>query len=127
MKWSGAGGWNNTLYFTTPLPPNARAFAVFCCLYRKKSALLTAFRQPEGQNTGPLPPQAEGGAYMRIYGIREEDGRCGPAAECELCGGEISRGQPHYRIHGQIICEDCLGDYARGLLAAWRCGEEDTW
>lgn len=61
---------------------------------------------------------------MRRYGTAEEDGSR-EAAECDLCGGTIYQGQSYYRVNGEVICEDCLGDYARRMLAPWRCGEED--
>lgn len=64
---------------------------------------------------------------MRFPRCREEDGTM-IAAECELCGREIFDGQEYRFINGQVICEDCLGDFARRYFAAQcRRGGEDTW
>ena len=39
------------------------------------------------------------------------------AAECEMCGGEIYRGEAYYYINGDAVCRDCLADYARRVFA----------
>ncbi len=41
---------------------------------------------------------------------------------CNQCGGEIYDGETVYRIDGQRIHEDCLGDFAKKYFAA--CQEE---
>ena len=64
---------------------------------------------------------------MRFPRCREEDGTM-IAAECELCGGEIAYGEECWFINGQVICEDCLADFARRYFAPHRHrGGEDTW
>ena len=37
-----------------------------------------------------------------------------PVAECDLCGGELYRGETAYRI-----CPDCLADYARQVFSPY--------
>ena len=36
-----------------------------------------------------------------------------PAAECSLCGDALFLGQCCYRLEGELVCEQCLPDYAR--------------
>ena len=38
---------------------------------------------------------------------------------CDRCGEEIYDGEEYYRVDGQIICTDCVAEYARRLL--WPC------
>lgn len=47
------------------------------------------------------------------------------AAECDICGFEIYRGETCYRVNGETICEDCLGEFAVRLLAPFRMGGND--
>ena len=47
------------------------------------------------------------------------------AAQCDNCGFEIYDGEPYYRINGEIICRDCLEEYAARLLAPFRIGGEE--
>lgn len=63
---------------------------------------------------------------MRFARLREEDGSC-QVSICDLCGGELYRGERYYRINGEVICRDCLAAYARQFFAPFACGEEDTW
>ena len=64
---------------------------------------------------------------MRFARVREEDGRLW-VGECELCGSDIGCGQEYYLLNGQVICEDCLADFARRYFAPYRHrGGEDTW
>ena len=64
---------------------------------------------------------------MRFPRCREEDGTV-IAARCELCGSEIFTGEECWFINGQVICEDCLGEFARRYFAPHRCrGGEDLW
>lgn len=46
-------------------------------------------------------------------------------AECDICGFEIYKGQIRYRINGEDICEDCLGEFAARFLAPFRMGGND--
>ena len=43
---------------------------------------------------------------------------------CDMCGFELYRGETYYRINGEVICEDCLGEFAARLLAPFRMGGE---
>lgn len=43
----------------------------------------------------------------------------GVCACCDRCGGEIYEGEGYYCINGEVVCEDCLADYARSLLAPY--------
>lgn len=45
-------------------------------------------------------------------------------ASCDNCGFEIYDGEPYYRINGEVICRDCLGEYAARLLAPFQIGGE---
>ena len=45
-------------------------------------------------------------------------------AACDNCGFEIYRGESYYNINGEVICRDCLGEYAARLLAPFRIGGE---
>ena len=36
---------------------------------------------------------------------------------CALCRGELYPGDPYFELDGRIVCEDCLGRYARGYFA----------
>ena len=66
---------------------------------------------------------------IRGYGYevpKERDGRvCG---QCDLCGGELRRGERYYRISGENVCRDCLADFAAQILAAYEVvgGEADA-
>ena len=56
---------------------------------------------------------------MRFPILREADGRA-VRAICDLCGGEIYDEEPFYRVDGENVCNDCVGDYARRVLAPFR-------
>ncbi len=43
----------------------------------------------------------------------------GVSAVCELCGGEIYRGEAYYEIDHQAICRDCLADFAARFFAPY--------
>ena len=61
---------------------------------------------------------------MRFCAIREEDGAV-QAAQCQLCGAEIYRGEEYYRINGESVCCACLEDYAKAVFAPFlRTGGE---
>lgn len=34
-------------------------------------------------------------------------------AQCACCGGEIYLGQLYYEPETQVVCPECLGEYAR--------------
>lgn len=36
---------------------------------------------------------------------------------CSLCRGELYPGDPYFELEGRVVCEDCLGRYARGYFA----------
>lgn len=46
--------------------------------------------------------------------------RDAPALLCGLCGAELLPGAPCYVINGEVICPDCLGEYAREVFAPYR-------
>ena len=52
--------------------------------------------------------------------------RDAPVCLCDLCGAELTPGAAYYRINGETICPDCLGEYARQVFSPYRChaGEE---
>lgn len=56
---------------------------------------------------------------MRFPLLYEENG-CTVRAVCDLCGGEIGWEEPFYRMDGENVCDDCVGDYARQILAPFR-------
>lgn len=64
---------------------------------------------------------------MRFPMTREEDGSMA-VYECELCGGELYAGEECYFINGEVVCEDCLGEYARQVFRSFarHIGEEVT-
>ena len=41
-------------------------------------------------------------------------------ARCDTCEFELYRGETYYQINGEVICEDCLGEFAVRLLAPFR-------
>ena len=43
---------------------------------------------------------------------------------CDICGFEIYRGETYYRINGEVVCVDCLGEFAARILAPFRMGGE---
>lgn len=47
------------------------------------------------------------------------------AAECDMCGFEIYRGEEFYRIDGEYICEDCLREFAVRFFAPFRMEGND--
>lgn len=53
------------------------------------------------------------------------DAVCG---QCDLCGGELRRGERYYRISGENVCRGCLADFAAQILAAYEVvgGEADA-
>lgn len=56
---------------------------------------------------------------MKFPLLREEDGSA-VRAICDLCGGEIYMEEDFYRVDGENICENCVEDYARHILAPFR-------
>ena len=56
---------------------------------------------------------------MRVPAAPCEDGSR-PAGECCLCGSELYRGEVCYVVNGEVICPDCLADYARQTFAPFR-------
>lgn len=56
---------------------------------------------------------------MRFPILREADGSA-VRAICDLCGDEIYDEEPFYRVDGENVCNDCVGDYARRILAPFR-------
>lgn len=56
---------------------------------------------------------------MRFPLRYEEDGRA-VRTICDVCGGEIDWDEAFYRVDGETVCEDCVGDYARQILAPFR-------
>ena len=36
---------------------------------------------------------------------------------CPLCRGELYPGDPYFELEEQIVCEDCIGRYARRYFA----------
>ena len=36
---------------------------------------------------------------------------------CSLCGGEIYAGEAYYHINGSSVCQDCLPELAKRMLA----------
>lgn len=56
---------------------------------------------------------------MRFPVLREEDGSA-VRGICDLCGREIYRRETFYRVDGENICEECVEDYARRMLAPFR-------
>ena len=36
---------------------------------------------------------------------------------CGLCRGELYPGDPYFALEGRMVCEDCLGRYARRYFA----------
>ena len=47
------------------------------------------------------------------------DAVCG---QCDLCGGELRRGERYYRISGENVCRGCLADFAAQILAKYEAG-----
>lgn len=39
---------------------------------------------------------------------------------CDMCGGEIYKGEEFYDIENQCICEDCLHDFADEYFESYR-------
>lgn len=56
---------------------------------------------------------------MRFPLLRDEEGNA-VRAVCDLCGSEIYEEEAFYRVNGENICDDCVADYARHLLARFR-------
>lgn len=56
---------------------------------------------------------------MRFPLLYEENGTA-VRTVCDLCGGEIYWGEIFYRMDGETVCEDCIDDYARQILASFR-------
>ena len=48
---------------------------------------------------------------------RDEEQERGVWTECDLCGGEIRRGDRYYRVAGENVCRKCLADFAAQILA----------
>ena len=52
-----------------------------------------------------------------------------PAAECRMCGDDLFLGQCCYRLEGELVCEQCLPDYARAYFRGARvrlCPEPES-
>lgn len=49
----------------------------------------------------------------------EEDGSS-VRTVCDLCGREIYWNEAFYRMDGETVCDDCVGDCARQILAPFR-------
>ncbi len=45
---------------------------------------------------------------------------------CDLCGGNIHKGETLWRFHGRTVCRDCFTSFAREILTPYECssGEE---
>ena len=45
---------------------------------------------------------------------------------CDLCGGDIYKGETFWRFHGRTVCRDCFTSFAREILTPYECssGEE---
>lgn len=56
---------------------------------------------------------------MRFPILREADGSA-VRTTCDLCGGEIYAEETFYRVDGETVCDNCVGDYARRVLAPFR-------
>ncbi len=74
------------------------------------------------KKTAGRPPGEDGkktAAEERLWMPREE--------RCSLCRGELYPGDPYFALEGKLVCEDCLGRYARGYFAhrLRRVGERD--
>ncbi len=55
----------------------------------------------------------------------EHDAVC---ALCDLCDGEIRRGEKYYRVSGENVCRGCLAEFAAQILAVYEVtGGEDGW
>ncbi len=50
------------------------------------------------------------------FPIRREEA----ADLCDLCGAELPPEATCYRINGETICPECLGEYARQVFAPYR-------
>jgi hypothetical protein len=50
------------------------------------------------------------------YPIRRREA----AAYCDLCDAPLLPDDLCYRINGETICPDCLGEYARQVFAPYR-------
>ena len=37
---------------------------------------------------------------------------------CDLCRGELYPGDPYFELEDRVVCEYCLGRYAKGYFAA---------
>lgn len=46
------------------------------------------------------------------------------AACCDMCGGEIYKGEEYYQINGESVCDDCVERYARSVLRPFLVGGE---
>lgn len=62
---------------------------------------------------------------MRIVHKKRRDGqRAFPTGECRLCGGELYRGEPRWRLAGRTLCGDCAVRWlAEALASRRRAGE----
>lgn len=50
----------------------------------------------------------------RTTGLNRETER---ELQCSLCRGELYPGDPYFELEGRIVCEDCIGRYARRYFA----------
>ena len=60
---------------------------------------------------------------MRYHTVKDRESA---VCECELCGAEIYGGE-YYCLNGQIICPDCLEEYARHYFAPYLCLGGEEW
>ncbi len=42
----------------------------------------------------------------------------GREERCDLCRGELYPGDPYFELEDRVVCEYCLGRYAKGYFAA---------
>ena len=54
------------------------------------------------------------GGGTKTAGLRNETEQ---ELKCGLCRGELYPGDPYFELDGRVVCEDCLGRYARGYFA----------
>lgn len=93
-----------------------------CNFYAARQGGYRAAREGKRQN------ERKGEEKMRLR--KKNGGQTGDAVcgTCDLCGGELRYGQRYYRISGENVCRECLGDFAAQILAAYQVigGEEDA-
>lgn len=64
---------------------------------------------------------------MSDYGYIRDPQEERPIAHCDCCGGEIYSFDSYYDIDGDIVCPDCLLEYAEREFAKYLVkGGEDA-